>query len=329
MSDDGITLVGSVQAIAKSASDAASTAADVATSVGAAAVSSGKAAIADVQQFFAPDGAPGGFCIQCAAARAGAAISSAASAIWNRVTVDAHQIAGHPGGAAIGAGKTLVNQVAAGAQMIAFAPEMMAAKTTAKVASIYAKTLQARGDTARAQALQEQADALDKMATGYVPFTITDRAEQAGGDLTVTAEAVTAVVVTAGVAAPAAAGVEGTAIAVDGAGTAIAADAVTTENVSISVIGHYPDYVNMAQDLRASYFSVPTEQWNAMSETEQWAANQKFLDDAIARGETFRLATPLDEVRPGSFLEDEVNHLTTNGYQLNSDGTALVPRPKN
>jgi len=112
------------------------------------------------------------------------------------------------------------------------------------------------------------------------------------------------------------------ALATDGL-SLIAEDAA--ENAGTTVIGHYPDYVNLAQDLKANYFSIPTEQWNAMTEAEQWAANQKFLDEAIARGDTFRLATPIDQVRPGSYLEKEIQYLTGKGFQLNGDGSALVP----
>jgi hypothetical protein len=63
---------------------------------------------------------------------------------------------------------------------------------------------------------------------------------------------------------------------------------------------------------------------NAMSEAEQWAANQKFLDRAIAKGTEFNLATPLDKVRPGSYLEKEIKYLTSQGYKLSNNGTKLV-----
>lgn len=62
-----------------------------------------------------------------------------------------------------------------------------------------------------------------------------------------------------------------------------------------------------------------------MSQTEQWAANQKFLDRAIARGDDFVLATPLDNVRAGSFFERELQYLFSKGYQLADDGARLVP----
>ncbi|HWH96614.1 MAG TPA: hypothetical protein VNT03_22315 [Baekduia sp.] len=49
-----------------------------------------------------------------------------------------------------------------------------------------------------------------------------------------------------------------------------AAKAATT------VLGHYPEYVQLAEQIDARTFSVPGHAWDAMSPAEQWAANQKF-----------------------------------------------------
>jgi len=109
-----------------------------------------------------------------------------------------------------------------------------------------------------------------------------------------------------------------------GAAAATEGAAAGAEGRGTTVLGHYPAYVNMAEAEGASYFNVPTEQWNAMSPSEQWSMNQKFLDDAIARGDQFKLATPLDQVRPGSFLEKELEYLEGKGYVPNAEGTALT-----
>jgi hypothetical protein len=94
-----------------------------------------------------------------------------------------------------------------------------------------------------------------------------------------------------------------------------------------TVIGHYPAYVNLAQELGANYLNIPLEEWDAMSPAEQWAANQAFLDEAIANGDTFQLATPLAEMDPDSFFAQEVQYLTDPdvGYQPSPDGTQLLP----
>jgi hypothetical protein len=80
----------------------------------------------------------------------------------------------------------------------------------------------------------------------------------------------------------------------------------------------------LAEELNANYFNVPTEEWNALTPTEQWSKNQGFIDEAIARGDQFKLATPLDKVRPGSFYEKEIQYLTSKGYRLSADGTAMT-----
>lgn len=80
----------------------------------------------------------------------------------------------------------------------------------------------------------------------------------------------------------------------------------------------------MSKELGTKPFSVPDKIWNAMTKEEQWIANQKFLDRAIAKGSEFNLATPIDKVRPGSYLQKEIEYLTSQGYKLSSDGTKLI-----
>lgn len=80
----------------------------------------------------------------------------------------------------------------------------------------------------------------------------------------------------------------------------------------------------MSEKLGTKPFSIPDDIWNKMTKAEQWAANQKFLDRAIAKGAEFNLATPIDKVRPGSFLEKEINYLLSQGYKFINNGTKLV-----
>jgi hypothetical protein len=105
-------------------------------------------------------------------------------------------------------------------------------------------------------------------------------------------------------------------------------DGVVTDTVgsknAIS-IGHYPAYVMNAQATGARTFSMSDDAWNAMSSTEQWARNQRFLDDAISRGSEIQLATPLSQVRPGSYLEREIGYLAGRGFAPNSAGNLMVP----
>lgn len=91
-------------------------------------------------------------------------------------------------------------------------------------------------------------------------------------------------------------------------------------------LGHYPAYIDDAAATGSRTFSMSDDAWNAMSQTEQRLRNQRFLDDAIARGSEIRLATPLDQVRPDSFYEWELQYLTERGYVPSADGTRMVPR---
>ncbi len=91
-----------------------------------------------------------------------------------------------------------------------------------------------------------------------------------------------------------------------------------------SVLGHYPEYVKLAESLGARRFQIPTSVWNKMSAAEQWTANTKFLDRMILRGDNIRLATPLNQVKPGSFFQKELNYLFGKGYKVSSDGLWLT-----
>ncbi|MGB7606759.1 MAG: RHS repeat-associated core domain-containing protein, partial [Lutisporaceae bacterium] len=101
-------------------------------------------------------------------------------------------------------------------------------------------------------------------------------------------------------------------------------EGATSTEIPQKVIGHYPEYVDMSNKLGTKPFSVPGNIWNKMTPTEQWAANQKFLDRAIAKGSEFNLATPIDKIHSGSYLQKEIEYLISQGYKLSSDGTKLV-----
>jgi hypothetical protein len=91
-----------------------------------------------------------------------------------------------------------------------------------------------------------------------------------------------------------------------------------------TVLGHYPAYLNMAKSLRARVFNMPMSAWSRMSPAEQWAANTRFLDRAIARGDNLVLATPAFEAVPNSFFARELEYLMRQGYTLSDDGLRLL-----
>ena len=63
-------------------------------------------------------------------------------------------------------------------------------------------------------------------------------------------------------------------------------------------MGQAPEYLELAKKLDANHLNLPAAEWEAMSESERWATNQRFLDEAIARGDSFRLATEASEANP-------------------------------
>lgn len=62
-----------------------------------------------------------------------------------------------------------------------------------------------------------------------------------------------------------------------------------------------------------------------MSKAEQWAANQKFLDRAMARGDDILLSNPVRNINDvsGAFRQ-ELDYLISHGFSLSADGTRLV-----
>ena len=97
------------------------------------------------------------------------------------------------------------------------------------------------------------------------------------------------------------------------------------ENAGVSVLGPYPGYIDLANEMNANFFSIPMDQWNAMTEAELWAANRAFLNGAIARGDTFYLSAPYSTIDPDSYTAMEISYLESQGYTLSPGGTQLIP----
>jgi hypothetical protein len=92
-----------------------------------------------------------------------------------------------------------------------------------------------------------------------------------------------------------------------------------------TVLGKYPEYINLAEQLGAKRFSVPLNIWNKMSAAEQWSANQKFLDRMIMRGDNIILSNPvLDVNKVSGAFRQELDYIIGKGYRLNSTGTQLI-----
>jgi RHS repeat-associated protein len=101
--------------------------------------------------------------------------------------------------------------------------------------------------------------------------------------------------------------------------------AIDASKVGKTVLGHYPNYLKLADEIGARRFNIPTEVWNKMNSAEQWAANQKFLDRAIARGDDIILSNPVKNINniSGSFRK-ELDYLGSKGFKLSEDGLRMV-----
>ncbi len=83
-----------------------------------------------------------------------------------------------------------------------------------------------------------------------------------------------------------------------------------------AVLGHFPDYVDAADELGAARFAVPGPVWAAWGRAAlQWPNNREFLDESIRRGR-FLTTTPAPLARPGSTFLREIAYLLSLGYPL-------------
>jgi hypothetical protein len=96
------------------------------------------------------------------------------------------------------------------------------------------------------------------------------------------------------------------------------------ETKGLTVLGHYPKYLELADELNAKRFNIPIEIWNKMTPEQQWNANKKFLDRLIVRGDNVRLSVNVDDIHKKSYLAKELDYLREHGYHVSSDGWWLT-----
>lgn len=82
-----------------------------------------------------------------------------------------------------------------------------------------------------------------------------------------------------------------------------------------TVLGHYPQYVDVADLLGAARFSVDVATWESWSDSRRWDENRRFLDEAMRRGRLVTTTRP-SRARSRSAYLAEVVYLRRRGYRL-------------
>ncbi|MBN2655259.1 MAG: hypothetical protein JXR79_09155 [Nitrospirae bacterium] len=103
------------------------------------------------------------------------------------------------------------------------------------------------------------------------------------------------------------------------------AEKVLPEGLGKTVLGHYPEYIELADKLNAKRFNIPSYIWNKMSDNDRWAANQKFLDKAISRGDEILLSTKVKNIdNVTGYFRKELDYLIEKGYRFSADGLRMT-----
>ena len=83
-----------------------------------------------------------------------------------------------------------------------------------------------------------------------------------------------------------------------------------------AVLGHFPAYVDIADQLGAARFAVPAPVWAEWASSGvQWQRNIEFLEESMRRGK-FLTTTPPALARPGSAYLREIAHLRNAKYPM-------------
>jgi len=92
-----------------------------------------------------------------------------------------------------------------------------------------------------------------------------------------------------------------------------------------TVLGKFPDYLELSEKLGARRFDIPMKIWESMSTAEKWVANKKFLDRLINRGDDIILATQVKNIKDMTgYFRKELDYLIANGFKLAKDGMKLI-----
>jgi hypothetical protein len=95
-----------------------------------------------------------------------------------------------------------------------------------------------------------------------------------------------------------------------------------------AVLGKFenkPNFQRVAEHLGVKSLNIPQHIYDKMTPAQQWAANQKMLDRAIARGGDFLLDKPIKDISSTSGgLKKELDYLSDKGFKLSPDGWRMT-----
>lgn len=100
---------------------------------------------------------------------------------------------------------------------------------------------------------------------------------------------------------------------------------INSATSGITVLGRYPRYKDVAQELKARVFNYPVDKvWSALSQSEQLRLNIEFLNESIARGHQFVLRANAYSTPANSAFHAEIQYLLSNGYRIVDEGWRMI-----
>ena len=107
-----------------------------------------------------------------------------------------------------------------------------------------------------------------------------------------------------------------------------AARIAASERQVTAVLGKFenkPNFQRVAEHLGVKSLNIPQHIYDKMTPAQQWVANQKMLDRAIARGGDFLFDKPIKDINSVTGgLRKELNYLSEKGFRLSSDGWSMT-----
>jgi RHS repeat-associated protein len=109
-------------------------------------------------------------------------------------------------------------------------------------------------------------------------------------------------------------------------GDMCASEITVAQTQVTTVIGRFPANRNLAQQIGGNYLNVQGDVWRQLEQAgKAWERNQQWLQEAMIRGDVFRLASPLKDALPGTGYYKELEYLFRAGYTITVNQQYLLP----